>query len=453
MRPLVAGLLAGALLSCSPVSSHAETSLVSLSPADGVTNVCTDTSLRITFKTPPSMGAKGKISVIRDSDKSAVDVLDLSASVFTNTVGGKLFTNVPISIDGNSVSIQLHSHALAPSETYHVTIDPGAFKGGDGNDAPGIGIGNPTGWSFSTRPAMPPNCRDLTVAPDGSGDFCSVQGAVDYVSDDNQFPVRIYIRKGVYTGIVYLGQGKNNLHFVGEDRKESIIQGVNNNILNRGRVVRSLFGIDANDCSVENLTIHNTTPYKGSQAEALRVNGDRCILSNDDFRSYQDTLLLSGRIYLTNCYVEGDVDFIWGEGITFFNNCEIKTLHNGYYVQSRNPTGNPGYVFLNCKLTASPGTEHCWLARIESERFPFSSVAYINCSMGPQVPDAGWEIKGTNTAHLNFTEFHSKDLSGNPLQVSQRIPASRQLSDAEAAKLSDPKTVFSIGDSWDPTTR
>lgn len=315
MRALAPALLGTALLICSLASSHAEGGGPSLSPADGTTNVCPDTTLQIAFTAPPSLGDKGKITVIRDSDMSEVDVLDLSASVFTNTVGGKLFHEIPISIDGNSASIQLHSHALAPSETYRVTVDPGVFKAADGHDIPGIG--NPLGWSFSTRPALPPNRRDLTVAPDGSGDFCSVQGAVDYVADDNQFPVRIFVRKGVYTGIVYLGQGKNNLHFVGEDRKGTIIQGVNNNMLNRGRVVRSLFGIDANDCSVENLTVHNTTPYKGSQAEALRVNGDRCVLDNDDFRSYQDTLLLGGRVYLTNCYVEGDVDFIWGGDCLF----------------------------------------------------------------------------------------------------------------------------------------
>src|SRR5208283_2782547 len=100
-------------------------------------------------------------------------------------------------------------------------------------------------------------------------------------------------------------------------------------------------------------TLHNTTPYRGSQAEALRVRGDRCVLRNDDFRSFQDTLLLSGSVYATNCYVEGDVDFIWGQGGVFFDHCEIKAVHNGYYVQARNPAERPGYVFSQCKLTAA----------------------------------------------------------------------------------------------------
>jgi pectin methylesterase-like acyl-CoA thioesterase len=186
------------------------------------------------------------------------------------------------------------------------------------------------------------------------------------------------------------------------------------------------------------------------QAEALRVRSDRCVLRNDDFHSFQDTLLLSGSVYATNCYVEGDVDFIWGQGSVFFDQCEIKAVHNGYYVQARNPAERPGYVFFRCKLTAAPGVSKCLLARIDADRFPWSQAAFINCQMGAQVPPAGWEARGTNVSHLRFGEFHSTDAQGKAVDVSRRHPASRQLTEAEAVELSDPAKVLSYHHPWNP---
>ena len=411
-------------------------------PSDHSSNICTDTSLCLTFDSVPVLTHSGKIFVVREQDGKETDVVDLAMPDFTDMIGGKIFRLAPITIDGNSLTIRLHGHVLKPSSTYRIIIEPAVFSASGG--------GKPLTWSFTTRGPIPAGRRELTVSSDGSGDFCTVQGAIDYLPDDNQLPFRIFIRKGRCTGIVYAGQGKNHICFEGEDRKGTIIEGINNNSLNGNRTGRALFGSDANDCSVMNLTVHNTTPYKGSQAEALRINGDRCILRNDDFLSYQDTLQLNGRIYLSHCDIQGDVDFIWGEGTAFFDSCKLEALHDGYYVQSRNPDGKQGYVFLNCSLTLSPGVEKCWLARIEAERFPFSSVAYINCEMGPQVPVQGWDAKGTNTSHLKFEEFHSTDLMGRPLDVTQRVSCSKQLSEDEAVKLSDPKIVLSKFDLWDP---
>ena len=214
------------------------------------------------------------------------------------------------------------------------------------------------------------------------------------------------------------GQGAHPFHRRRPQRQ--IIAGLNNDRLNSGRIGRALVSMDANDFTLENMTLHNTTPFGGSQAEALRVKSDRCILRNDDFYSFQDTLLLGGRVYLTNCYVEGDVDFIWGQGTVFFDQCEIKAVHNGYYLQARNPAKSPGYVFFQCKLTATTNVTQCLLARIEADRFPCSAAAFINCQMGAQVPPVGWEVKGTNVSQLRFWEYHSTDAQGKPVDVSRR---------------------------------
>src|SRR6185436_17118442 len=101
-----------------------------------------------------------------------------------------------------------------------------------------------------------------------------------------------------------------------------------------------------------------------------------------NFFTYQDTLQLSGRAYVTNCLVQGDVDFIWGYGAACFERCELRALHDGYYLQARNGADKAGYVFIDCRLTAGPEVKRNWLARIESDRFPASQVTFIRCAMG-----------------------------------------------------------------------
>jgi pectin methylesterase-like acyl-CoA thioesterase len=427
---------------------RAELAVTESWPASQSANVCADTPLRLTFNEPVALGSKGSIAVYRATDNKLADAFDLSDARFMNNFGGKTLRYDPFQIAGNVVTIELHSHALNPGESYYVNIKPGVFRRTNGDGF--AGLTNNSAWQFSTRAAPPRGKTNLVVAADGTGDFCTPQGAVDYVSDDNQLPVEIFVRNGVYDGIIYVMQDKAHIHFIGEDRKDTVITGLNNDRLNAGRIGRALVSVDADDFTLENMTLRNATPYGGSQAEALRVKGDRCILRNDDFYSFQDTLLLSGRVYLTNCYVEGDVDFIWGQGTVFFDRCEIKALHNGYYLQARNPAESPGYVFFQCKLTATPNVTKCLLARIDVGRFPCSAAAFINCQMGAQVPPAGWEAKGANAGHLRFWEFHSTDAQGNLVDVSRRLPASRQLTKTEAAELSDPAKVLSYCDTWNP---
>jgi hypothetical protein len=434
-----------------PGLARAELTVSEVVPANHEVGVCVDAPLRLSFNEIPVSGSQGRVLIKRVSDGSVVDAIDLAATNFTDNVGGRALNYQPVRIEGNVVSIYPHSHTLGYSGVYRVEIEPGVLRDRAGNAFKGFGIDSP--WEFTTKAAVAKGRTNLVVAADCKGDFCTVQGAIDYVPDDNQVVTDILIRKGTYDGMVYIAPGKDHIHLRGEDRKQSILSGGNNDRLNPTRMGRALVSVEANDFVAENLTMHNTTPYRGSQAEALRVNGDKCILRNCDFLSFQDTVLLSGRVYVTNCYVEGDVDFIWGQGTAFFEQCEIKAVHDGYYLQARNSADHAGYVFLNCKLTAAPGVQRCWLARIDADRFPNSEVVFVNCRMGPQVPPAGWQVTGTNLAGLGFREFHSTDLDGKPLDVSRRHPASRQLDAAEAAAVSDAARIFGRESPWNPARR
>lgn len=298
---------------------------------------------------------------------------------------------------------------------------------------------------------LPRTADRIVVAADGSGDFQTVQAAVDFAEPHREKPVVIFIRKGRYEELVRIGREKRHVHLIGEDRKGTLIAFTNNEKLHVGWIQRSVLGVEADDFVLENLTVQNTTPYKGSQAEAVYVNAERCVLRNADFLSFQDTLNLSGRVHVSDCYIEGDVDYAWGYGTAVFERCELRTMHDGYIVQARNRASRTGYVFLDCRLTAAPEVKKCWLARIETARFPASHVAFIRCAMGPHILPAGWQITGAASDALRFEEFASTDLAGKPYDVSRRDAAGKQLAADDAARYTSEK-LLAGNDGWKPRT-
>jgi polygalacturonase/pectin methylesterase-like acyl-CoA thioesterase len=420
------------------------------SPRPGARHVCADTPLTITFDQPPAIGTAGLIRVVR-SDGTVVDTIDLAAATQTRTIGlnPTPFNYHPVLVGGDQASIHLHRQ-LAYGETYSVLIDAGAFTTASGQALPGVT--DPAVWRFSTKPAPPSLARGhLTVAADGSGDFATVQGAVDLVPAGNTKRVRISVRNGTYTEIVYIGAAQPFIAVQGEDRGETVIQYANNNSVNPGSS-RAMFGMDASDFTLSNITLHNTTPEGGSQAEALRGNGQRIVLDHVTLKSRQDTLMLQGSAYVTHSYIEGDVDFMWGHGTVFFNECELRALHRtvstsgDYYTQIRNVQTQNGNVYHRCRLTPDPnGTpaDVAFLARIDPTVFPFSQVVYIDCAMGPHVSAAGWLLNHATTApFVQFWEYRSTDLQGRLLDVSGRAPFSRQLTVPEVSLWSDPEFVL-----------
>ncbi len=408
--------------------AHADLALLEHWPSGG--NICTDAPLRLTFDKPPVLGSTGKIEICRESDGQPVETITLGETQYVDRFGvsgGFLLRYEPVRIESMKVTIRLRAHLLGNGESYFVRIEPGVFK-----DFAGITVG----WKFTTKAALARNPDRVVVAADGSADFCTVQGAVDQIEPHRTVPATIFIRKGRYEELVRVGRERRHVHLVGEDRKGTVIACTNNDKLNPGWIQRAVFGVEGDDFVLENLTVQNTTPYKGSQAEAVYIYAERCVLRIADFLSFQDTLNLSGSVYVSGCTIEGDVDYVWGYGSAFFEDCELRTMHDGYIVQTRNSAGKPGYVFLNCKLTAAPEVKRCWLARIETASFPGSHVAFIHCQMGAHIAAAGWQVTCPASTALRFAEFQSTDLAGHALDVTTRDPAARQLTEQEAAEQS-----------------
>lgn len=431
-------VLCTAVVCLVPPSLLAALGVSSLFPANAATGVCIDTPLRVTFDAVPTVGTSGRI-IVTNSGGTVVDTIDLSSATQTRTIGGTVYNYRPVIVAGNTAIITLRTAVLAYGQTYRVTVEGEALRDTSGSAFAGISAG---AWSFSTKSAGPAaGTSSLTVAADGTGDFASVQGAFDFVPVNNSKPVLINLRNGTYHEILLL----RNRPFVtlrGEDRRQTVITYVNNANFNAGNN-RAMVGIDSNDFTLERLTLRNSTPIGGSQAEALRTNSTRCFVSNCDFSSYQDTLLINGAVYFSNCYIEGDVDFIWGSGVAYFYRCETRALRRGYNVQSRSTAGRYGFIFVECAVTAADGVTNHVLARTDTTSFPNCEVVFLDCVLGPHLTAAGWLVTGTGgTAGLRFLEYRSKNLVGALIDTSQRAVGSRQMTDAEAEFYRVPANVL-----------
>jgi pectin methylesterase-like acyl-CoA thioesterase len=400
---------------------------LALAPTNGATGVCYDTPLYVTFDRPPTLNSLGDITIYDASTSTPVDTLDMTnGSPQNRTIGGVSLNSYPVIITGNTAAIYPHSGVMTFNKTYYVTIDDGVFA--DSVGAYFAGITDTNAWRFTTKPTGPANATNLVVAADGSGDFATVQGAADFVPNGNTNHVLIDIHDGIYTEIVRLNS-KNNVTFRGQDRHQTIVTYANNNNINGSTSIRAMFGVlGANDVAIENITLTNSTPKGGSQAEALFINVDkRFILFNCDLDSFQDTLLVNAngdQAYLQNNLIQGDTDFTWGEGTAFFTNCEMRTLNSGSgtnlqnVTQARTTAGTNGFSFVNCQLTRLNNTiTNGGLGR--SLGFTDGNVAYINCLIDAHIigwQDAlarSWEYGNSNITATAPVSYNGVQLAGN----------------------------------------
>jgi pectin methylesterase-like acyl-CoA thioesterase len=398
-------------------------SAVAFAPTNGQTGVCYDTPLYVTFSQTPTVQHSGTIKIFNVTNSSTpVDTIDLSLSLTANAtyavniqpynIGGSVYTNFPVIITGTTAVIYPHHGLIKSNQTYYVTMDDGTFA--DSVGAYFAGISSSNVWQFTTKVAGPLNPTNLIVAADGSGDFLTVQGAVDSVPANNTTPTVINILNGFYWEAVDV-LSKNNLDFRGQSRSGTFIGYPNNNWVNgNGAPWRSMFIVNGNDCTFENLTITNTTPSGGSQAEAMDVEGTRVTFYNMELDSYQDTFLVhsaSKMVYFQDCLIQGQTDFNWGYGTVYYTNCTINCLLSGGHVtQPRSTAGTNGFGFINCRITQGyAGSATFDLGRTINTPTSPSEVLYYNCLMADVVTgyysDAGTNMADYNCSNLTATAY------------------------------------------------
>jgi pectinesterase len=303
----------------------------------------------------------------------------------------------------------------------------------------------------------------LTVAQDGSGDYKTIQEAVNSVRDFGQ-RVTIHIKKGVYHEKLVIPAWKTLITLIGEDKENTII--TNNDY--SGKPVaggKDVYGnekfntftsftvwVQGDDFVAENLTIENTAGRVG-QAVALHAEGDRCVIKNCRILGNQDTLYVTNensRQYYKGCYIEGTTDFIFGEATAVFEGCTIKNLTDSYIAAaSTTPREQFGFVFFDCKLIADNGVTKAYLGRPWR---PYAKTVYIRTDIGGHILAAGWDAWKNDAMFPDkektayYAEYKSMGAGAN---VSGRVAWSHQLNDEEAKKYTV-KNILGGKDNWEP---
>ena len=295
------------------------------------------------------------------------------------------------------------------------------------------------------------NWYHYVVAQDGSGDFFTVQEAINAVPDFRKnIRTTILIRKGTYKEKIIIPESKINVALIGEEGATL----TNDDFANKKNVFGENMGtsgssscyIYAPDFYAENITFENSAGPVG-QAVACFVSADRAFFKNCRFLGFQDTLYTYGkqsRQYYEDCYIEGTVDFIFGWSTAVFNRCHIHSKRDGYVTAPSTDQGKKyGYVFYDCKLTASPEAKKVYLSRPWR---PYAQAVFVRCELGQHVLPEGWNNWGKkeNEKTAFYAEYDSRGEGANP---KARAAFSHQLKTLKGYEI---ETVLAGDDGWNP---
>jgi pectin methylesterase-like acyl-CoA thioesterase len=353
-------------------------------PAPGATNAYTDGELALTFDAPPTLNAGGLIKILALADGSEVDSIAFAGETQTFgttaiNVGSQL-----VRVSGNTVFFTPHLGRLLYGTAYYVAIPTTSITGTlTGVAFNGLSnLSTVATWKFTTRTAPTLSAANVTV--DGSqsstANFRTLQGALGGVaaSLSAATALTINVAAGTYNELVhYTGPGATQTLTIvgpaGNNRGDNcIVQYSNGNMINGSTSTRASAYFSGTNLVLQNITLKNTGARSVvSQAESLYFasgSGFTLAAFNSSFSSNQDTIQTSGRSWFYNCYVEGNVDFIWGTGdAALFENCSLRFINDlgggaasyGLFVArtgatiaaGANGTVPKGYVLLNSTVS------------------------------------------------------------------------------------------------------
>lgn len=485
------------------------TDAVQLYPTNGQSSVNPDVQLKITFQGEPLLGDSGKIYIYDAVNDELVDMLDMSippgprnsrtleayknlrydveeayieanknekGKVFVQLpiediyqkkyLGGKLESDVyhfyPVLINKNTATICPRNNKLSYNKTYYVKIDPGVLSI---DDTSSFGIVDNTTWIFTTK-EVPPSAEKETyiVSSDGSEDFNTVQGAIDFIPEiHNLVEKTIFIKNGRYEEIVYFRK-KNNISIIGEDREKTIICYANNGFFNprptgariemikRFRNRRSVFAAhNSNSIKLVNFTV-KSLGERPAQAEGLLVRGKNILVHSVTIDASGDALQATGNIYIENTSIKGFGDNVLGYGAVFFKNCDFISTY-GPHLWPRNTSENHGNVLVNCNLWTL-GDVDVTISRAPIKQhysFPYSETVLINCKLEGVKPE-GFGLTDSLCKNSRYWEFNSKNKNdGNSADISQRVHYSRQLSmDNDSVNIANYSNPGYVLNGWTP---
>lgn len=289
----------------------------------------------------------------------------------------------------------------------------------------------------------------IVVSRDGTGNFRTLQEAIESVRAFMDYTVTIYVKNGVYKEKVIVPSWVENIDIIGEDRDKTIITYDDHANINKMGTFRTYtVKVEGSDITFKNLTIENNAAQLG-QAVALHTEGDRLKFINCRILGNQDTIYTGAkftRLYFKDCYIDGTTDFIFGPSTALFEDCIIHSKRNSYVTAASTPKeAKYGYVFKHCKLTAEPGVDKVYLGRPWR---PYAYTLFIECELGKHIVLAGWHNWGkqSNEETARYMEYKN---TGEGANASERVAWSKQLTKKEAEAVTV-DAIFRTQSDWDP---
>ena len=289
----------------------------------------------------------------------------------------------------------------------------------------------------------------IVVSRDGTGNFRTLQEAIESARAIMDYTVTIYVRNGVYKEKVIVPSWVENIDIIGEDRDKTIITYDDHANINKMGTFRTYtVKVEGSDITFKNLTIENNAAQLG-QAVALHTEGDRLKFINCRILGNQDTIYTGAkftRLYFKDCYIDGTTDFIFGPSTALFEDCIIHSKRNSYVTAVSTPKeAKYGYVFKHCKLTAEPGVDKVYLGRPWR---PYAYTLFIECELGKHIVSAGWHNWGkqSNEETARYMEYKN---TGEGANASERVAWSKQLTKKEAEAVTV-DAIFRTQSNWNP---
>lgn len=296
---------------------------------------------------------------------------------------------------------------------------------------------------------LPQICHTY-VAADGSADYKTVQEAIDAVPMHNDHPVMIHIAPGTYKEKITISGDKPHIKFIGESAETTVLtyDDFGGKIMENGDIASTFrsgsFNIYANYIEAENITFENTSDSpKGHQALAIYASGEHLTFTNCRFIGKQDTLYAKdGTQLYKDCYIEGDIDFIFGGARAVFENCtifakvnrskeEIDNGKGGYIcAPSTSLAQKYGFLFVGCKLDTDYPEDRIYLGRPwhpGADPYAAGCAVFRECEMSEGIKGEGWsDMGGYLVSNARLYEY--KNFGPGAKEHERR----RILSDAEA---------------------
>ena len=307
---------------------------------------------------------------------------------------------------------------------------------------------------------LPQTCH-IYVAADGSGDYKTIMEAVDAVPVHNSTTTYIHIKPGVYEERVEISGDKRYIILQGEGdtAKDTKITFGNwgGNTMENGDIMGTFrsatFFVYANHFKAENITFENSydgTKGGGRQAVAVYASAEHIEFYNCRFIGRQDTLYAKdGTHYYKDCYVEGDVDYIFGGARAVFENCELYSFNidvtdegkRAYITAPSTPAAQKyGFLFIECKTTGNFGPDSVFLGRPwhpGADPMSNGSCVFKNCELSEQIREEGWKehMGGFLSKNARLFEYGCR---GAGVKEHERR---RVLTDEEAAEYTKEKVL------------